>query len=87
MTALQKGTTAPIAKTHQEIVDGIERLHPQYIAIYKAAKAELDAQRDELQRQCGDIGHVFAQEKSIWGMYSASRVCLFCGGAEPKQEG
>lgn len=75
------------AKTHQQVVDAIERLHPQYSAIYKAAKAELDAQRDEVQRQCGDIGHVFARDKSMLGMYSANRVCLFCGASEPKSEG
>jgi len=83
MAEPQKSAAAPVAKTHQEIVDAIERLYPEYSAIYKAAKAEIDAQRAELQRQCGDIGHLFAKDRSMWGM-GVMRSCLFYGMNEPK---
>lgn len=82
MAEPQQSAAAPVAKTHQEIVDAIERLYPEYSAIYKAAKAEIDAQRAELQRQCGDIGHIFAKDGSMWR--GRERSCLFCGMNEPK---
>ncbi|KQB59370.1 hypothetical protein [Acidovorax sp. SD340] len=76
------------AKTHQEIVDAIACLTPQYNAIYQAAKAELDAQREELQSQCGKIGHVYAHGAAWAGlMYVSGRSCLFCHAEEPKVEG
>lgn len=73
------------ANTHQEIVDATERLAPQYLATYNAAKAELDVKRDEIQRQCGTMGHVFAKDRS-WPSYQTGRVCLFCRLDEPKVE-
>lgn len=79
---------APAATTHQEIVDATERLHPQYLATYNAAKAELDAQRAEIQRQCGAIGHVYGRGAAWAGlMYHSGRACLFCHAAEPDMEG
>lgn len=86
--ATEQPEAAPAATTHQEVVDAIERLQPQYLATYKAAKAELDAKRDGIQRQCGNIGHVYALGASWASLsYSSGRSCLFCHMAEPKVGG
>lgn len=84
--ATEQAEVAPVATTHQEIDDAIERLTPQYLATYNAAKAELDAKRDEIQRQCGGIGHVYAKSRDFIGI-GRGRECLFCHADEPKVEG
>ena len=81
MTHPPQGEAAPAAKNHQEIVDALDGMDAEFTAAYRAASAHVEARRAELQKQCGELGHLFAKDRASLS-FGKVRFCVYCGAAE-----
>ena len=65
----------------QAIMDALEALSVRRMAAYQAAVAKIAQERQRIQAQCGEIGHIFGRRQGV--VLDTRRGCVVCGADDP----